>query len=180
MTNFSTTCVKKILVDPMKSILTLLGFLMVCFTIAGAGGYITSTSVSTWYPTLAKPDWTPSGSTIGLVWNVLFLLMAIAGWRVYQQTPIHSHAKTMALRLYVVQLVLNLLWSVCFFGLRMPGLAAIELLLLETAIIFTLIYFWRMDRLAGVLLIPYALWVAFAGVLNVSIWWLNRPTAGLS
>ena len=75
---------------------------------------------------------------------------------------------------FAVQLTLNLLWSVCFFGLKSPGLAMIELLFLEATIIWTLVLFWKIHRGAGVLILPYAMWVAFAGILNANIWWLNR------
>jgi tryptophan-rich sensory protein len=159
----------------MKTYLMLAGFLLLCFAVAGAGGYVTSTSVSSWYPTLNKPSWTPSGRTIGLVWNVLFLLMAISGWLVWKQSGLTSTTRV-AFTFFAIQLALNLLWSVCFFGLRSPGLAMLELPLLEASVITTLIYFWRISWVPGLMLVPYALWVVFAGVLNFMFWWLNRTS----
>ncbi len=157
----------------MKSALMLIGFLLLCFGIAAIGGYVTSTSVGTWYTQLHKPTWTPSGQTIGRVWLVLYLMMAIAGWLVWKQAGFTASSRW-AMRAFAIQLGLNLLWSICFFGLQSPGLAMIELLFLEAAIIWTLVLFWRIHRGAAILFVPYAMWVAFAGVLNGHIWWLNR------
>lgn len=157
----------------MKPYWMLLGFFVMCFAVAGAGGYVTSTTVGSWYPTLNKPSWTPSGRTIGMVWNVLFLLMAIAGWLIWKQVGWTDRGR-LAWMLFAAQLALNLLWSVCFFGLKSPGLAMAELLLLEASVIATLICFWRINFWPGLLFVPYAMWVAFAGLLNFMFWWLNR------
>jgi tryptophan-rich sensory protein len=157
----------------VKALVLFLCFLFVCFGTAAVGGYVTSTTVSTWYPQLHKPTWTPSGQTIGRVWSVLYFLMALAGWLVWKQAGFTTRSR-MAMIAFAIQLGLNLLWSVCFFGLQSPGLAVIELLILEAAIIWTLVLFGKIHYGAAVLFVPYAMWVAFAGVLNANIWWLNR------
>ena len=162
----------------MKSFLMLIGFIIACFAIAGVGGYVTSTTVSTWYPTLQRPDWTPSGRTIGMVWNVLFFLMAISGWLIWKRAGFTPKTRR-AFTLYAIQLALNLLWSICFFGLKSPGLALVEIVFLELAIIGTMVCFWRIQVTASRLLFPYAAWVVFAGVLNYLFWSLNN-TGGAS
>ena len=151
---------------------TLAFSLLVCFTAAGLGGLATATSVGTWYPELAKPPFNPPAWLFAPVWNILFALMAIAAWRVHERAPAGPPRRA-ALTLFTGQLVANVLWSVLFFGLRQPGAALVWIFVLEGLIVATLASFWRLDRVAGALLVPYALWVAFAIVLNGAIWWLN-------
>lgn len=150
----------------------LLGFLIVTFVAAGIGGAATSSSVTTWYPTLQKPSWNPPSWLFGPVWSALYVLMAVAAWRVsrHTETPGRRHA----LAWYFGQLALNALWSCLFFGLRSPGLAFAEVLVLWTAIVVTGVKFARLDRIAAVLWLPYLAWVSFASVLNGTVWWLNR------
>ena len=146
--------------------------LAVCFTAAGLGGLATATSVGNWYPQLAKPPFNPPAWLFAPVWNTLFALMAVAAWRIHDRAP-DAPARRAALALFGGQLVANVLWSVLFFGLRQPGAALLWILVLEVLIVATLAMFWRLDRVAGALLVPYALWVAFAIALNGAIWWLN-------
>jgi tryptophan-rich sensory protein len=146
--------------------------LLVCFAAAGLGGLATSTSVGDWYPGLNKPPFNPPAWLFAPVWNLLFALMAVAAWRIYDRVPA-GVIRRAALTLFGLQLLANVLWSVLFFGLRQPGGALIEILLLEALIVATTIVFWRLDRIAGALLVPYTLWVAFAIALNGAIWWLN-------
>jgi tryptophan-rich sensory protein len=146
-------------------------FLAVCLAAGGIGGAATGSSVSTWYPTLAKPAWNPPAWVFGPVWTTLYLMMGVAAWRVWRA---HSRGASGALGLFGVQLVLNTLWSIVFFGLRAPGPAFFELLLLWLAILATGLRFYRLDRVAGALMAPYLAWVTFAGVLNYTIWQLNR------
>lgn len=150
----------------------LLVSLAACFAAAGAGGLVTATSVGAWYPTLVKPAFNPPDWVFAPAWNTLFLLMAIAAWRVWiRATP--GARRRAALALFAAQLGANVLWSVLFFGLRAPGWALVEILALEALVVATTIAFWRLDRVAGVLLVPYAAWVGFAIALNGAIWWLN-------
>ena len=146
-------------------------FVLVCFAAAGLGGIVTTPNIPTWYADLAKPVWTPPDWLFGPVWTLLYLIMAIAAWLVWRQTGLVG-AK-LPLALFAVQLVLNSLWSVLFFGLRSPGAAVVDIVLLWAAILATLIAFWMRSMLAGVMLVPYLVWVSFAAVLNVAIWRLN-------
>lgn len=154
-----------------EEVLGLLGFLIACFAVSALGGLITSSSVGSWYQTLAKPSFNPPDWLFAPVWTALYLMMAVAGWRVWRQVGWRNGGP--ALIAFAVQLALNLGWSAVFFGLRMPGPALAVIVLLLAAIAVTTRQFWRADRLAGALLLPYIAWVAFASLLNTSIWLLN-------
>lgn len=152
--------------------LVLVAFLLVTLSAGALGGLATASSVGSWYQTIAKPAWNPPSWVFGPVWSTLYVLMAIAAWRVWGKTE--APGRRSALRWFWVQLVLNTAWSFLFFGLRNPGLAFIEILFIWLAIVVTLVKFARIDRVAGVLWLPYVAWVSFASVLNGTIWWLNR------
>jgi tryptophan-rich sensory protein len=124
-----------------------------------------------WYEQLAKPTWNPPSSVFGPVWTVLYIMMAVAAWLVWQRGGWKQQRR--ALTLYLVQWALNALWTPLFFGLHRPGLAFAEIIVLLVAIIATLIVFWRVRRTAALLLIPYAAWATFATVLNFTIWRMN-------
>lgn len=143
-----------------------------CLAAGGIGSYFTFESVQSWYPTLQKPAWTPPSWVFGPVWSTLYVLMGVAAWRVWR-CPFGPEVRG-ALTLFGVQLVLNTLWSGLFFGLRSPGPAFFELVLLWVFIAATLLRFRRLDRTAAWLLVPYLAWVTFAGGLNFTIWQLNR------
>jgi len=156
--------------NPAWQALALGLFYLACFLAAGLGSLFTMVSVGIWYAGLAKPSWNPPGWVFGPVWTVLYAMMAVAGWLVWRKgQPASWHA----LRWFAVQLVLNVGWSAIFFGLQMPGLAFAEILGLWVAIAATLRTSWRVSRPAGILLVPYLLWVSFAAVLNFAIWRLN-------
>lgn len=152
--------------------LALLGFLAASFAAGGLGSAATATSVSTWYRGLNKPAWNPPGWIFGPVWTLLYILMAIAAWRVWRQSE--GTAARVTLLWFGVQLALNALWSVLFFGLQRPGLAFAEVIVFWAILVGLLVRFWRADRIAGALWSPYVAWVSFATVLNGTIWWLNR------
>lgn len=122
-----------------------------------------------WYDALAKPSWNPPAWVFGPTWTILYALMALAAWKVW----IVVRRIDLALVVYGVQLVLNGLWSYLFFGLQRPDLALIDIAAMWLMILLTLVLFWRRDRLAGMLLVPYLLWVSFASALNFAIWQLN-------
>ncbi len=154
-----------------QEIAALAGFLVLCLAVSGLGGLATSSSVGTWYQGLEKPPFNPPDWIFAPVWTTLYVLMAIAGWRVWR-LPGSSDRKH-ALVAFGIQLVLNLLWSFLFFGLRNIGLGLVEIAILLCAIIVTTILFWRLDRPAGVLFLPYVAWVAFASYLNAALWLIN-------
>lgn len=149
----------------------LVGWVALVFLVAAAGGYATSLSVQDWYPTLARPALNPPEAVFGPVWTVLFALMAVAAWRVWRRVGFLG--APVAMGLFLAQLVLNLGWSVLFFGMQRPDLALIEILILWPLILATLIAFWRHDRIASGLLVPYFVWVGFAIYLNAAIVVLN-------
>lgn len=146
-------------------------FLALCLGVSAIGGAITATSVNSWYPTLAKPFFTPPGWVFPPVWTTLYVLMAIAAWRIWRQRPAASVAP--ALRVFALQLGLNLAWSFLFFGLQWIGAALAEMIVLLAAILWTIRLFAGIDRPAALLLVPYALWVGFATLLTAAIWMAN-------
>ena len=156
--------------SPLHKITGLMLSLALAFGVAAIGGWVTAGSVSTWYPGLAKPSLNPPDWIFGPVWTALYALMAVAAWRVWWSLGTLRHR---ALAFYGVQLALNLLWSILFFGAHRIGWALIEIAILLAAIAATTIAFWRIDRLAGLSFTPYVAWVAFAGMLNAAIWRLN-------
>ncbi len=137
------------------------------------GSFATRQSVSTWYATINKPPISPPNWLFGPVWTVLFILMGIALFLIWNRGFSHTGVKT-AFYIFLIQLVLNIIWSFLFFGLRSPLYAFIEIIILWIAILFTIIYFFRISPVAGYLLIPYILWVSFASILNGWITVLNR------
>ena len=148
-----------------------IAFLAPCLAVSAVGAMATATSVGTWYPTLAKPAFNPPNWMFAPVWTALFFMMAIAAWRVWRRDGLRN--ARWALMLFALQLALNLSWSIVFFGLRSIGWALVEIVVLLLAILATTLVFWQRDRVAGMLFVPYAAWVAFATVLNAAIWRLN-------
>ena len=148
-------------------------FVALCLLVSAAGGMVTATSVDTWYQALAKPSFNPPDWVFAPVWTALYFLMGVSGWRIWRRRA--SRATRGALALFGLQLFLNFAWSVLFFGFQRIDLALIDIVILFVAIVANMILFWRIERLATLLLVPYAAWVVFAIVLNVSIWLLNVP-----
>jgi len=152
--------------------LVLLGFIGVTLIAGALGNTATSESVATWYQELTKPSWNPPAWLFGPVWTALYLMMAVAAWRVWRH---YEHPdRRRALTWFFGQLVLNTLWSFIFFAWQQPGWAFVEILVLWAALIVTGLKFWSIDHPAGFLWLPYVLWVSFATALNGTIWWLNR------
>ncbi|MDX1583990.1 MAG: TspO/MBR family protein [Thermoanaerobaculia bacterium] len=152
--------------------LALAGWLFVSFSAAIIGGTATASSVATWYPTIAKPAWTPPSWLFGPVWTTLYAMMGFAAWLVWRKAGWRDGA--VPLGLFLTQLVLNAAWSLLFFGLRNPFAGLIDIAALWIAIGLTTVAFFRISRIAGWLMIPYWLWVSFATALNFAIWQLNR------
>jgi benzodiazapine receptor len=145
--------------------------LLVTFAAAWLGNVATMTNVRDWYPTINRPTWTPPDWIFGPVWTALYLMMAIAAWIVWRQGDIQAARRPLAL--FAIQLALNSLWSVLFFGLKQPTWAAVEIVVLWIAIAATLDAFWRRSAAAGLLMMPYLAWVTFAAGLNFAIARLN-------
>ena len=151
--------------------------LVVClaltFSAALLGSLFTRNAISDWYANLNKPFFTPPNWLFGPVWTALYVLMAVSAAIVWHK-GLDKAAVRIALALFLLQLILNSLWTPLFFGLKMPLVAFIEILLLWIAIGLTILAFARVSIAAAVLLLPYILWTSFAAVLNFSIWLLNR------
>ena len=156
---------------PARSALVFLAFVAACFGAALVGSAFTIPSIPEWYGSLVKPSFTPPNWLFGPVWSMLYLAMAIAGWLVWCRQ--RESFVTLPLALFGGQLVLNVLWSILFFGLQAPGIALVEILTLWVAIFATLLSFWRICKIASWLFLPYLAWVSFAAVLNFEIWRLN-------
>ncbi|MCU0917648.1 MAG: tryptophan-rich sensory protein [Planctomycetes bacterium] len=126
-----------------------------------------------WYSTIEKPGFTPPNWVFGPVWTILYLLMGVAAFLVWQK-GVQLRAVRIALGWFLVQLVLNALWTPVFFGLHQIGWAFAVIVLLWVAIVVVMYCFSRISQTGAVLLVPYLLWVSFATILNGAIWWLNR------
>lgn len=135
---------------------------------------LTMSSVKDWYPTLQKTAWNPPSYVFGPVWTILYVMIAIAGWRVYQIHVKEPASKQMAFMFYGLQLACNLFWSFFFFFLRSPLLGLIDIGAILIFLILNIRAFYRLDRVAAILLIPYFLWTCYAAILNFIIWSLNR------
>jgi tryptophan-rich sensory protein len=155
--------------SPIKSILGLLVSIGITFSAAYVGSRF---PVDAWYGALTKPSWNPPNWVFGPVWGLLYLLIAIAAWLVWREKGFAGAG--MALAIFGIQLVLNAAWSWIFFGLHELGFALVEILVLWGAILWTILAFWRVTTVSGILLIPYLLWVTFASVLNFTLWNLNK------
>lgn len=152
----------------MKSFVALASWLVLTFSAALTGFFI---QPGGYYAALAKPVWAPPAWVFGPVWTILYAMMAVAAWRVWRRGGWRGQRGPLAL--YVIQLALNALWTPLFFGLRWPGGALVEIVLLWLTIVLTGRAFFRVDRLAGGLFVPYLFWVGFAAALNFSIWLRN-------
>ena len=158
-----------------KQILGLVGWLIVSFA-ASAIGAVASIHAKSFYSQLAQPNWAPPPAIFGPVWMVLYALMGIAVWLVWRSAGFRFNRH--ALILFLLQLAFNALWSWIFFAWHLGAMAFAEILVLWIFIVATLVSFWRVRTLAGLLLIPYLLWVTFASVLNYSLWQLNPQVLG--
>ena len=155
-----------------------LGFIG-CFALSyltAAAGSIASVQARTFYAELTQPAWAPPGWLFGPVWTLLYSMMAISAWLVWRRR-VFSAAR-LALGLFVIQLVINALWSWLFFSWHLGVAAFVDIVLLMGLILLTMVHFWRHSRLAAYLLIPYFFWVCFAAFLNFSVWQLNPGLLG--
>lgn len=152
------------------------GDIIISILIALGGGLVTGffiSSSSKQYLNLDKPWYFPPSWIFPVVWTILYILMALAAYRIYQYKKQGEYING-ALNFYIIQLALNFLWSFIFFEANLYGLAFVELVILWAFIIITTIKFFKIDKISGILLIPYLLWVTYAGYLNFIIWTLNE------
>jgi tryptophan-rich sensory protein len=178
-----------------NNLIKLLISIFICELAGAIGSIFTIPSIKGWYLTLNKSALNPPSWIFGPVWTTLFLLMGVSLYLVWSKRFVVSHPlkglkikawnpwsqklltgpwqKINVISIFTIQLVLNILWSVLFFGLHQPGIAFFELLMLWFAILYTIVNFYRISKTASYLLIPYILWVTFAGFLNYSVWMLN-------
>jgi tryptophan-rich sensory protein len=154
-----------------KDILKLAMSIVLCQLAGVAGSLFTTPAIPTWYRTLKKPFFTPPDWIFGPVWICLFILMGISLFLVWRRQDQPGFKLTLIF--FFIQLILNILWSAAFFGLRSPLLGLIDIGLLWVAILLTIQYCLRISKVAGLLLLPYILWVSFAVVLNFALWILN-------
>jgi benzodiazapine receptor len=147
-------------------------FILVSQTAGILGAFFTTSAIPTWYTTLNKPFFNPPNWIFGPVWTVLYLLMGISAYLVWKEGFGKTKVKA-ALNAFFVQLILNSLWSIIFFGLKNPLLAFLEIIVLWYLILKTYLAFNKLSKTAGYLLLPYLAWVSFASILNLSIVILN-------
>jgi benzodiazapine receptor len=153
-------------VDIKKLIISIIGV-----QLAGIiGSVFTSSSITSWYATINKPSFNPPNWIFGPVWTILYLMMGISFYLIWVN---YDKKSKNAVIIFGVQLLLNTLWSILFFGLQSPLFAFIEIIILWIAILVTIILFYKVSKKAAILLVPYILWVSFAAVLNFSIWLIN-------
>ena len=155
-----------------RPLTTAAGVVITCVLLGAAGGLITAPQIEAWYQTIEKPGFTPPNWVFGPVWTLLYALQGVAAWLLWR-SGLDNRMVRRALGLFVIQFILNLVWSPAFFGLESPLLGLIVIIPLWSAIVGTIAVSWRVDRRANLLLSPYLAWVSFATVLNYTIWMLN-------
>ena len=160
--------------SPSKQVIGLIGWLTLAF-LAAAVGAVASVRAADFYQELVRPSWAPPARLFGPVWSVLYVSMGISSWLVWRE---HQSKSRGPLALYVVQLAANALWSWLFFAWHQGQWAFVEILVLWILIVATVALFWRIRWLAGVLLLPYLLWVSFASILAYCVWQLNPKLLG--
>ena len=157
----------------IRDIWKLVVSIVACLAAGAIGSIFTQQAIPTWYATLEKPAFNPPNWVFMPVWTLLYIMMGVAAFLVWRK-GLENRQVRIALIVFLVQLVLNASWSVVFFGLESPLYGLIVIAVLWVAILFTTLMFYRISRVAGVLMLPYLLWVTFAAVLNESVWLLNR------
>ena len=157
----------------MKKAIGILVSIVVCELAGIIGSVFTTPSIPGWYAGLAKPPFNPPSWVFAPVWTALYAMMGLAAWLVYDKGFKRPEVKK-ALTVFAVQLLLNTLWSIVFFGTHQIFASVIVIVLLWAMILWTILLFRRISRAAAWLLVPYILWVSFASILTVSVYVLNR------
>lgn len=155
-----------------KNIIACVGAVGLSLSAGAIGSLFTASAIPDWYAALNKPALSPPNWVFGPIWTMLYVLMGVAAFLIWQKGSAKKEVR-LALSVFVLQLALNALWSIIFFGWRNPGLAFFEILLMWASILWTIVLFHKASRPAALLLVPYLMWVTFAGYLNYAIWRLN-------
>ena len=157
-----------------NNIVKLVISILACFAAGGIGSLFTFKAIPTWYPSLKKPKYTPPNQVFGPVWTTLYILMGISVFLVWQK-GLATEGVLLAFIFFWIQLIINALWSIIFFGMKSKGGGVIVIIVLWLLILATIIASFQVSVWAGIFLIPYILWVSVATYLNVGIWRLNKP-----
>jgi tryptophan-rich sensory protein len=155
---------------PLTQFSGLIVSLLICFIVAVLGA-LASTNASDFYGELVKPAWAPPGWLFGPVWTMLYIMMGVAAWLVWR--PSGFNGAQLALSLFLAQLIFNALWSWLFFNMQLGMWAFVDITLLWVCLAAMVILFWQVSTVAGMLILPYILWVSFATLLNFHVWKLN-------
>ncbi len=147
--------------------------IVICVATGLLSGFLSNSGSGPWFDSLVKPEWNPPSSIFGPVWTMLYLMMGISLYLVWKSNAPEPQKKQ-AMWLFAFQLFLNFWWSMIFFKFHAIGLAFAEIIMLWVLILFTIIYFSKISKLAAWLLVPYIAWVSFAAILNYTIWTLNN------
>jgi translocator protein len=160
------------LMENKKTFLRFIVSILIPIAVGISAGILTASSVSSWYATLTKPSFNPPNWIFAPVWNLLYFLMGLALFIVWQKEKENPNFKK-AVWIFAIQLALNFFWSLIFFGFHSPGLALLEIIFLWLSIVLNIFYFSKISKISAWLLVPYILWVSFAAFLNFSLWRLN-------
>lgn len=152
--------------DPKLRWIALAGFLLL--TVGGGILIGAATPPGAWYDGLEKPFFTPPNWLFAPVWTMLYVLVAVAGWRTWLRGY-----RGLPMQLWFLQLAVNFLWSPTFFGLQAPGLALIVIIFMGSLTFLFIQLTYKPDRTSSLVMMPYMAWVTFAGLVNLSIWWMN-------
>ena len=154
----------------LNSLLRLLLYIIICIIIGSSGAYFTAQSVNTWYPTLVKPFFNPPNYLFGPVWTTIFILLGVCLWGLLKSK--HPLTKKV-LSIFIIQFVLNIIWSFLFFGLKNPAFALVDILFLLVTLFLFIVTLYKIEKWLAATQILYLLWVTFATILNASIVYLN-------
>ena len=155
----------------MKRIFQLLASILLTISIGGLSGFATISGVNGWYKTLNKPSFNPPNAVFGPVWSLLYLLMGISIYLIWQQPK--SSDRNKAVAIFFIQITFNFFWSIIFFNLHSIGWSLVEIIAMWLAILAMIVMFYKVNKPAGLLQIPYICWVSFATSLNGAIYLLN-------
>lgn len=156
----------------MSKVLKFIAAVLICEGVGLISTPFTVSAIPTWYAALHKPFFSPPNWIFGPVWSALYFLMGVSAFLVWEKGPKKKRGKE-ALKFFLIQLALNFVWSLVFFGLHAPLLALIEIIILWLAIFVTIKKFYSVSKFASYLLVPYLLWVSFASILNLAIFIAN-------